>query len=250
MDLSYDTIPVFGSLRRLYRENLLAYMISNRENPENHPIYYVDIDMSSSMLFNEAGPQKDEPEPIDSGSSESNYQSAETDLDSESDDVPLTQEPNDGCWCISFDGAASKKGAGAGISIKPPVGKPKLLSYKLEFKCTNNVAEYEALVLGLKALKDFQTQRITIQGDSKLIIKQVQGSYQAKHPRMKSYRNLVLDLMEGFKECQYTIIPRGENFEVDSLAVSASVFQTPEHPKEHFQIEVRYRQSIPDNVDH
>ena len=70
-------------------------MISNRENPKNHHIYSIDTDMGSSMLFNEAGPQKDKPELADSGSSESDYQSAGTDLDSESDDVPF-QEPNDG----------------------------------------------------------------------------------------------------------------------------------------------------------
>lgn len=69
MDLSYATIPIFGMLRRLYRENQLAYMINNRENPKNHPIYSVDIDMGSSVLFNEARPQKDEPEPANSGSS-------------------------------------------------------------------------------------------------------------------------------------------------------------------------------------
>ena len=104
--------------------------------------------------------------------------------------------------------------------------------------------------MGLKALKDFQAQRITIRGDLELIIRQVQGSYPAKHQRMKSYRNLVLDLMEGFKECQYTIIPRGENSEADSFAVSASLFQVPINPNEHFQIEVRYRPSILDNVDY
>ena len=72
MDLSYATILVFGMQRRLYRENRLAYMISNRDNPENHPIYSVDTDMGSSMLFNEARPQKDKPDPEDSGSIESN----------------------------------------------------------------------------------------------------------------------------------------------------------------------------------
>ena len=118
--------------------------------------------MGSSMLFNKAGPQKDEPKPDDSGSSESDYQSAGTDLDSESDDAPVTQEPSDGWWHMSFDGVASKKGEGAGISIKLPMGEPKLLSYKLDFKCTNNVAEYEALILGLKALKYLQVQRIDI----------------------------------------------------------------------------------------
>ena len=53
MDLSYATISTFGTLRRLYKENRLAYMISNRENPENHPIHSVDTDMGSSMLFND-----------------------------------------------------------------------------------------------------------------------------------------------------------------------------------------------------
>ena len=56
--------------------------------------------------------------------------------------------------------------------------------------------------------------------------------------------------MEGFKECQFTVIPRKENCEVDALAVSASMFQVPEDAKEHYQIEVRHRPSIPDNVDH
>jgi len=96
MDLSYTTIPIFGMLTRLYIENRLAYMINNRENPENHPIHSVDTDMGSSMLFNEAGSQKNEPEPPDSGSNESDYESARTDLDSESDDAHLTQEPSDG----------------------------------------------------------------------------------------------------------------------------------------------------------
>ena len=137
-------------------------MINNRENLKNHPIYSVDTDMGSSMLFNEVGPKKGKPKPVDNESSKSDYQSAEADLDSEFDDVPVTQEPSDGWWHMSFDGAASKKQAGVGISIRPPVGEPKLLSYKLDFKCTNNVAEYEALILGLKALKDLQAQRISI----------------------------------------------------------------------------------------
>ena len=85
-------------------------MINNREKPKNHPIYSVDTDMGSSMLFNEVEPQKDELDLADSGSRETDYQSAETDLDSGSDDVPLAEEPSNGWWHMSFDGAASKKG--------------------------------------------------------------------------------------------------------------------------------------------
>ena len=102
---------------------------------------------------------------------------------------------SNGWWRMSFDGAVSKEGAGAGIVIKPPIGEPKLFSYKMHFKCTNNMAEYEALVLGLKVLKNLQVQRINIQGDLEVIIKQVHGEYQTKNPRLKSYRNLVLDLI-------------------------------------------------------
>lgn len=155
----------------------MAYMISNIENLENHPIYFVDTDMGSSMIFNEVGPQKDEPEPEDNGSSESDYQSAKAGQQDEPNDVSSTKGSNEGWWHMSFDGASIKQGEGVGIWIRPPVGEPKFLSYKLNFKCTNNMVEYEALILGLKALKDLQVQRIEIQGDSELIIKQVQGSY-------------------------------------------------------------------------
>ena len=151
---------------------------------------------------------------------------------------------------MSFDGVVGKEGAGAGVWIRPPSGEPKLLSYKLYFDYANNVAEYEALVLGLRALRDLQAKRIDIYGYFELVIKQDQGIYQDKHPRLRSYINLVLDLLEGFKEHQLTIIPRKENVAVDALAVSASLFQDPKHPNEQYQIEVRNRASILDNVDH
>ena len=72
MDLSYATIHIFGEKRRLYRENHLAYMISNKENPENHPIYFVDTNMGSSMLFNDLCPQRIDPGPSKSASDEAN----------------------------------------------------------------------------------------------------------------------------------------------------------------------------------
>ena len=96
MDLSYATIPDFGEQRRLYRENRLAYMINNRENPENHPIYSVDTDMGSSMLFNVACSQRSEPGPSGSGSNESDQQSAETKLKNGHDHVSSVEEIDKG----------------------------------------------------------------------------------------------------------------------------------------------------------
>lgn len=79
---------------------------------------------------------------------------------------------------IHFDGAVSAKGAGAGIWISPPKDRtyrPSLCSYKLYFECTNNVAEYEALIPGLNILKKFKAKKVYICGDSELIINQVNG---------------------------------------------------------------------------
>jgi ribonuclease HI len=56
-------------------------------------------------------------------------------------------------WKIFFDGASSKDGAGVGIILVSPAQETTSLSYKLEFEATNNVAEYEALVLGLRDCK-------------------------------------------------------------------------------------------------
>ena len=83
-----------------------------------------------------------------------------------------------------------------------------LHSFKLAFQCTNNEAKYEALLLGCNMLRDKEVKRIYVQGDSKLVINQVKGTYQAKHPRMRAYRNVVLDFLENFPEFFFSLIPR------------------------------------------
>jgi ribonuclease HI len=53
-----------------------------------------------------------------------------------------------------FNGSSSKEGVGARLVLVSPAQESIALSYKLEFRATNNVAEYEALILGLRAAKD------------------------------------------------------------------------------------------------
>jgi ribonuclease HI len=78
---------------------------------------------------------------------------------------------------MSFDGAINKEGAGADIWISPPKVGTKICSYKLSFDCTNNMVEYEVMILGLRVLKELGAKRIAVHGDSKLIINQVKGIY-------------------------------------------------------------------------
>ena len=97
-----------------------------------------------------------------------------------------------------FDGSMAKVGAGACVYIISPIRNFKALSYKLTFECMNNVAEYEALLHGLHALKDLVAQRIRVLGDLELVINQVNDSYQTRHPQMRAYRNEVWDMFGNY----------------------------------------------------
>ena len=55
-------------------------------------------------------------------------------------------------WILKFDGSSTEKSVGAGIIIISPKGMKTTISFNLAFKCTNNQAEYEALVIGLEIL--------------------------------------------------------------------------------------------------
>lgn len=71
-------------------------------------------------------------------------------------------------------------------------------SFKLEFEATNNVAEYEALLLGLQAARNLNIERLTVFGDAELAVKKIKNQCQTKHPRLRAYINEVLDLVDKF----------------------------------------------------
>jgi ribonuclease HI len=234
MDLTYTTNPVFGGEhRRLYREAQLAYIVSDEVNPTNHPIFTLDTDLGTSLLQITGTPEvplQIRKKPI---------------ID------PQIPPPITSVWKMFFDGASSSMGAGAGVIFISPYQETISLSYKLEFETTNNVAKYEALVLGMRAAKELGIKELSMFGDAELIIQQVRNVYQDNHPRLRSYRNEVWDLIDNFfSTFNITFVPREENTSADSLAVSASLFKASLPPKIHGGVEIRYRPSIPDNANH
>ena len=90
-----------------------------------------------------------------------------------------------------FDGSSSKEGARAGIILISPTGEVISLMYKLEFVTTNNTAEYEALILGLRVAKDLRIQQVSVYGDFELVVQHVKYKYQVKQDLLKVYRNEV-----------------------------------------------------------
>ena len=76
-----------------------------------------------------------------------------------------------------FDGACSRETAGAGVVLVSPKKESIQLSFKLAFQVTNNIAEYEALILGLNVAKDRGIKNIKVFGDVDLIIQQVNKTF-------------------------------------------------------------------------
>jgi hypothetical protein len=113
------------------------------------------------------------------------------------------------------------------------------------------VAEYEALVLGLRVAKEMGIEEIEVFGDAEVIIQQVGNAYRAKHPQLKSYRNEVWDLIKNFFSAfNISFIPREKNALANSLAISTIFFKIPMSPKRKYDVEIKYRPVVPDNVRH
>ena len=147
-----------------------------------------------------------------------------------------------------FDGSVAKVGASAGVYIISPIRYFESMYYKLTFECTNNVVEYEALLLGLHALKYMGAKRIQVIGDSELVINQVNDNYQTKHSRMRAYKNEVWDMVGNyFTEHTIRVVPRYQNTMVDSLVVAAGKFKTPINGQRRYKVDIVNKLSIPDN---
>ena len=123
--------------------------------------------------------------------------------------------------------------------MKSPKGDKLKYAAHLQHQTTNIEVEYEVLFKGLELTKSLRAESIVIQGDSQLIIGQMNGTCEAKEERMKKYLNRVRCLIKKFKEASFIQVPREENMEVDVLAKAASA----EELVDEFD-EVQYMHSI------
>ncbi|KAL0462667.1 UNVERIFIED_CONTAM: hypothetical protein Slati_0154300 [Sesamum latifolium] len=96
---------------------------------------------------------------------------------------------------------------------------------KFEFKASNNEAECEALVLGMRMTQDASASHLQAYSDSQLIVKQINGEYEAKEESMVQYLQQIEELKTKFKSFQLHQIPREENIKADSLSKLASALE-------------------------
>nr|AAV24920.1 putative polyprotein [Oryza sativa Japonica Group]AAV59364.1 unknown protein [Oryza sativa Japonica Group] len=120
------------------------------------------------------------------------------------------------------DGSWSHKGAGVAAVLFSPNGVPIRYAARLQFDTTNNAAEYEAVLLGLRKAKALGIRRLLIRTDSKLVTSHVDKSFEAKEEGMKRYLEAVQSMEKCFTGITVEHLPRDQNEEADALAKSAA----------------------------
>ena len=131
-------------------------------------------------------------------------------------------------WKMFFDGAAQRCGVGAGVVFVTPKGDILPYSFTLTECCSNNVDEYQALILGLEMEMDAKTTCLEVFGDSKLIINQVLLHYDVKKSELIPYCKYAKRLLGWFDHISITHIQRNENKQVDALAKLATALALPD----------------------
>jgi ribonuclease HI len=125
-------------------------------------------------------------------------------------------------WTMFFDGSLMKTGAGAGLLFISPLGKHLRYVLRLHFLASNNVAEYEALVNGLRIAIELGVRRLDARGDSQLVIDQVMKNFHCRDPKMEAYCDEVRRLEDKFYGLELNHIARQYNETADELAKIAS----------------------------
>nr|GEY74047.1 reverse transcriptase domain-containing protein [Tanacetum cinerariifolium] len=119
-------------------------------------------------------------------------------------------------------GNASQDGSGAGLILTNPEGVEFTYALRFQFAASNNEAEYEALVAGLRIATQIGVKNVQGNVDSKLVANQVLGTYVPKEDNMIKYLEIVKGLVSGFTTFSINQVPRSRNKKADALSKIAS----------------------------
>jgi ribonuclease HI len=118
-----------------------------------------------------------------------------------------------------FDGSKKIQGAGAGVVLISPQGDKLKYVLRMSFpQASNNEAEYEVLLHGMKMAKACGATRLKKFGDSNLVVQQVMNKCDAISDNMIAYKNLYYYLEGTFDGCKVSHVSRASNKEADNLA--------------------------------
>ena len=126
-------------------------------------------------------------------------------------------------WILRTDGGArgNPGPAGAAYVLEDPSGEVSSSAARFLGETTNNVAEYEALILGLRAAAEGGVRRLRVFADSELVVRQVCGHYKVRNEGLRPLHRRVSELVSGFEAVEVRHVRREENTAADALANEA-----------------------------
>ncbi|XP_071718719.1 uncharacterized protein [Rutidosis leptorrhynchoides] len=149
-------------------------------------------------------------------------------------------------WELHTDGASSEEGVGAGLVLTSPEGEEHTYALSFCFYASNNEAEYEALLFGLRIAFEMGIKHLHAYVDSQIVAQQVNGGFEAKDVSMKQYLQLVEKISKTFETLEVVQIPRNKNKKADVLGKLAVL--TFDHLHKKVLVEVLKEKSVDEKV--
>ncbi|XP_035843886.1 uncharacterized protein Mb2253c-like [Helianthus annuus] len=144
----------------------------------------------------------------------------------EQEQNPTPPPSSSDIWALYTDGASNEDSAGEGLRLVSPDGQELTYAIRRDFKSTNNEAEYEALLAGLRLAVKLGVQHLEAHVDSLLVAGQVRGDYTIKGDIMILYLEQALQLKSKFTSFNILHINRTENKPADAfLKLASTSFQ-------------------------
>ncbi|XP_019159714.1 PREDICTED: uncharacterized protein LOC109156332 [Ipomoea nil] len=132
------------------------------------------------------------------------------------------EHASEGCpgewWEMQADGASSRQHCGGGVMLITPEGFRLYYALRYRFSTSNNEAEYEAVLNGLRLAKALGVERLRIKTDSRLVVGQISGTCETKNAKMALYKERAVEMLKGFVAYEIEYIPRTDNTEADLLS--------------------------------
>lgn len=121
---------------------------------------------------------------------------------------------------VASDGAArgNPGPAGAGAVLFDSEGRVLERLGKFLGRQTNNVAEYQGLLLGIRRARELGAEELEVVADSELIIRQLSGAYQVRAPALRELHGEALALLKAFRRVKLIHVPRAQNAEADEMS--------------------------------
>jgi len=128
-------------------------------------------------------------------------------------------------WTLFFYGAFNVMSHGIGVVLISPENQCIPVTTRLCFDCTNNIIEYEACDMGIRAAIEYRVKILEVYGDSALVVHQIKGEWETRDKKLIPYQVYIKGLMEYFDAIKFHHIPREDNQLTDALATLLSVFE-------------------------